>query len=120
MKRNNIELGRLGEAKVCAVLSARGHRIIDRNWRIKEGEIDIVTIDQHGIFHFVEVKTRRTLGYGHPLEAITREKAHRLQKLALAWLAMHSNLARDFAIDCAAVLQSAQGELQVEIREAVL
>ena len=120
MRQSNNELGRRGEEKVSNLLIRRGYTIIERNWRIKEGEIDIVALDRKAIFHFIEVKTRSSIAYGHPFEAISREKAHRLQRLALAWLATHGYLARDFHIDVAAVLLSSGGELQVEIREDVL
>ena len=120
MKRSNIELGRKGEEKVCEILLRRGFLIVERNWRIKDGEIDVIAQDRRALFHFVEVKTRTSIAYGHPFESITREKAHRLQKLALAWLATHGQLARDFQIDVAAVLHTSAGEFQVEIREAVL
>ena len=64
------DLGRRGEALAAAYLEVRGYRIIDRNWRCAQGEIDLVaTINERVVF--VEVKTRSGLGYGHPLEAIT-------------------------------------------------
>lgn len=120
MKRSHQEIGKLGEDFVVDYLAKCGHSVLDRNWRIREGEIDIVTIDADGDLHFVEVKTRTSVAYGHPFEAINPIKAHRLQKLALAWLATHSCLGRDFSIDVAAVLVLSNGDLSLEIREGVL
>ena len=120
MRLSNIELGRMGEERVVAYVQKHGHTIIDRNWRVREGEIDIVSMDQRCVLHFIEVKTRTSIAYGHPFEAINREKAHRLQKLALAWLATHGALAQEYSIDVAALLVQSDGELKLEIRENVL
>lgn len=120
MKRSNQMIGSIGEDHVVDHFTATGHEIIDRNWRVREGEIDIITCDRHRTFHFVEVKTRTSLAYGHPFEAISQQKAHRLQRLALAWLATHGELGAEYQIDVAAVLISSDGELVLEIRENVL
>lgn len=116
----NQDLGRRGEEYIASLLQARGDVIIDRNWRIRSGEIDIVSLDTNGELHFVEVKTRTSVAFGHPLEAIDEKKAHRLQRLALAWLATHSALGADFHIDVAAVLIARDGSITHEIRMDVL
>jgi putative endonuclease len=112
--------GAFGESKTAEFLTLRGDEILDRNWRIREGEIDIVSLSSDGIFHFVEVKTRSSLAFGHPFEAINREKAHRMQRLALAWLATHGCLGCDFAIDVVAILISADGSHTLEYRANIL
>lgn len=119
-KTNNRTLGALGEKVVAEFLIKRGSLIVDRNWRIKEGEIDIVATLPDETFAFVEVKTRTSLAFGHPLEAITREKAQRMQRLALAWLATHQSLGSNYQVDCAAVLISPDGSYSIEYREKVL
>jgi putative endonuclease len=119
-KFTNKILGDFGEQCVVDYLLAEGVTIIDRNWRIREGEIDIVARRHDGSFAFVEVKTRRSLAFGHPLEAISPEKAYRLQRLALAWLAVNKSFGQPFTIDCAAVLISHAGKASVEYRIAVL
>ena len=96
------QVGVDGETLVASYLEGQGAEIIARNWRIKEGEIDIVARLQ-GMLLFVEVKSRTSSAYGHPLEAIDRVKAHRLQKLALAWIALHDEWGADYRIDAAAV-----------------
>ena len=116
----NKTVGIFGENAVVDFIQNRGFDIVDRNWRIKEGEIDIVAQAQDGTFVFIEVKTRTSSAFGHPLESITSEKAHRLQRLALAWLATHQCLGREYRIDCAAVFIGADGAFNVEYRANVL
>lgn len=78
------ELGRRGEQMAAEHLTALGWRIIDRNWRCAQGELDIVA-DDAGTTVVVEVKTRSSLAYGHPLDAVTPRKLARLRRLAGAW-----------------------------------
>jgi len=112
--------GAFGELKTAEFLTLQHHEILDRNWRIREGEIDLVSLAPDGIFHFVEVKTRSSLAFGHPFEAINREKAHRMQRLALAWLATHGCLGCEFAIDVVAILIAADGSHTLEYRGNIL
>lgn len=117
--RNKI-VGVFGENAVVDFIHQQGASIVDRNWRVKEGEIDIVAQLDDGSFAFVEVKTRTSITYGHPLESINSAKAHRLQRLALAWLATHQSLGHEYRIDCAAVIISANGKFTIEYRKNVL
>jgi len=116
----NKTVGAFGENAVAEVMQAKGFIVVDRNWRIKEGEIDIVAQHADGIYAFIEVKTRTSLAFGHPLESITSDKAHRLQRLALAWLATHQSLGHEYRIDCAAVIINSNGTHSIEYRENVL
>jgi putative endonuclease len=113
-------IGAFGEEVVAQHLLLRGDEILERNWRVREGEIDLVSLGADGIFHFIEVKTRSSLAFGHPLEAINRDKAHRMQRLALAWLATHGCLGCDHTIDVAAVLIGTDGSHVLEYRAAIL
>ena len=113
-------IGAFGEDVTSQFLIERGDEILDRNWRIREGEIDIIAMYPSGTFAFVEVKTRSSVAFGHPFEAINREKAHRMQRLALGWLATHGCLGCDYQIDVAAVLIAADGSHTIEYRAAVL
>ncbi len=114
------ELGEFGEEFVAKRLISRGYRILDRKWRIKEGEIDLVALSNSGEIIFIEVKTRSSAAYGDPLESVTEAKAHRIQRLALAWLATHQRLGASYRIDVAGVLLLRSGEIQLDYREAVL
>ena len=87
------ELGRAGEDRAVAHLIRLGYTILDRNWRCDQGELDIVA--HHGdALAFVEVKTRRTLDYGHPFEAIDEPKRRRLWRLAQRWASEHPTAGR--------------------------
>ena len=113
-------LGTQGEEFVADFLLGIGYQILDRNWRIKSGEIDLVAQDGDGFLHFIEVKTRSSEKFGHPLEAITPEKGARLQRLALGWLSTNERWGVDFAIDCVGVIRTATGEFSMDYRSAVL
>lgn len=122
MKRtesNLKKLGARGEAEVAAYLAQKGIRIIDSNWRIKGGEIDLIGEDGE-IIVFVEVKTRTSNMFGTPFDAITPEKAFRLQRLALAWMAMNHRWGQDYRIDAAGVWMDGFGVCEIEHRKAVL
>lgn len=119
-RSNNKITGRFGEEIIENFLTQRGYEIIEKNWRVREGEIDIVALAPNGVFTFVEVKTRRSLAFGHPLEAINNEKAHRLQRLALAWLATHKCFGCDYQIDGAAVLIAPDSSHTIEYRANLL
>ncbi len=113
-------IGALGEDFVAKYLVSKNYEILDRNWRIKEGEIDLVAISENGVVVFIEVKTRTSITFGHPLEAITRDKAYRLQRLALAWLTVHHRWGFEYRIDAAAVLISKGEKFEIDYRIAVL
>ncbi len=82
------ELGAAGETLAAEHLQTRGYHILDRNWRCAHGELDIVVTDGEAIIA-VEVKSRRSRKYGHPLEAITRVKLQRLRTLLGEWMRAH-------------------------------
>ena len=79
-------LGQWGEDLAVRHLQAQGFEVLDRNWRCREGELDIVARDGRALV-FVEVKARSGVGYGEPAEAVTRLKARRIHGLATRWLA---------------------------------
>lgn len=112
--------GAFGEEVTAQYLIARGDEILDRNWRIREGEIDVVSLSSDGTFHFIEVKTRSSLAFGHPFEAINREKAHRMQRLAMGWLATHGCLGCEYTIDVVAILIASDGTHSLEYRGNLL
>ena len=112
--------GAFGESITAEFIVHRGDEILDKNWRIREGEVDLVSLSPDGIFHFIEVKTRSSLAFGHPFEAINRDKAHRMQRLALAWLATHGCLGCDYSIDVVAILIAADGSHTLEYRGNIL
>ena len=106
-------LGRYGEDVAVAHLRASGLTILDRNWRCDIGEIDVVARDGD-VLVVCEVKTRSGVGFGTPLEAVSRQKAARLRRLAARWLSERSVHPPDIRIDLVGVLQTGRGAAEVE------
>lgn len=96
-------VGDRGEDLACAHLEQLGWEVVERNWRCREGELDVVATHD-GLLVFCEVKTRRSTSFGTPVEAVTSDKARRLRRLAWAWLAEHGQRGREFRIDVLGVL----------------
>ncbi|MEU2350917.1 YraN family protein [Modestobacter sp. NPDC049651] len=105
-------LGAYGERIAVRVLTDAGLRVLDRNWRTRAGELDLVARDDATIV-FCEVKTRRAQGYGHPVEAVTPDKRRRLRALARAWLDAHDEHAPDLRFDVIGVLVPGSGRPRV-------
>lgn len=87
-------------------------RILDRRWRCPQGELDIVAVDGDTLV-FVEVKTRRGLGFGHPFEAITPAKVVRLRTLAGLWLESNGHRG-PIRMDAVGVIAPRSGRWRVE------
>lgn len=107
------DLGKRGEALAAAFLVEAGYDILDRNWRCRQGEIDVVALDGDETV-FVEVKTRSSIAFGHPLEAITMQKLARLRRLAGAWCGEHPGSRRRIRIDAIAIIAPRGGPVQFE------
>jgi putative endonuclease len=106
-------LGRDGEQAAVNYLESCGFRILDRNWRCADGEIDIVAVDRH-TFVVCEVKTRSGTRYGTPLEAVGRAKRMRLRKLAVRWLTAHGVRFDQIRIDVVGLLYEGTGGFTIE------
>lgn len=96
-------VGDRGEDLACAHLERLGWRVLHRNWRCREGEVDVVALDGE-LLVFCEVKTRRSGRFGAPVEAVGPDKARRLRRLAWAWLAEQDRRGEAFRIDLVGVL----------------
>ena len=99
------ELGRRGEQVAAEWLQENGYTLIDRNWRCPSGELDLV-LRRGTTMVFAEVKTRSSLTFGHPFEAITSRKAARLRRLAAAWCREREPGAVAVRIDSVAVTEA--------------
>lgn len=88
MTNTKIELGAKGEALAVKHLKDLGYRIIERNYRVRAGEIDIIA-EQAGTLVFIEVKTRTDLRFGTPFESITASKKNHLSTAALEYMSRH-------------------------------
>ena len=116
----NQAIGLFGESRVADYRLQQGDEVIERNWRVREGEIDLITLDRGGIFHFIEVKTRSSLSFGHPFEAISPAKLLRMQRLAMGWLVTHDCFGCEYSIDIASILLNPDGTHSLEYRSGVL
>jgi putative endonuclease len=107
-------LGARAEQLAADELERRGCRVIDRNYRYRGGELDLVARDGDTLV-FVEVRARRSAEFGAPYETIGREKQRRVARAAEHWLVTHG-LTRAFArFDVVSVLLPADGSPQLEI-----
>ena len=79
------ELGAKGEEVAVSYLKSRGYRIVERNYRIRFGEIDIIA-EQGDDLVFIEVKTRSGILFGSPFESVTKQKQKQLSKVALEYI----------------------------------
>ena len=103
-------LGDFGERVAAAHLEANGYRILDTNFRVREGEVDIVA-EREGVVAFVEVKTRRGDAMGKAVEGVTAQKAQRLLLAAEAYGQQHPDLPPGRRIDLIAIDLDAQGRV---------
>ena len=92
MKRSAI--GRWGEQAVAGWLAQRGYRLLARNWRRREGEIDIIALEGTTLV-FIEVKTRRSETFGAPEESVGTRKQRQLTRLAQRYLDENPTLTFD-------------------------
>ncbi len=81
--------GKLGEEAATAYLQEHNFTILDRNYRVKNGEIDIIAKDQ-GTIAFIEVKTRKTLRKGLPSESVNYKKQKKIISAALYYIRENS------------------------------
>lgn len=95
---DNTEIGNKGEDIACTYLSKLGYKIIERNYRIRGGEVDIIAIDHEQIV-FVEVKARYSHKYGLPRESITYWKIKALMKSSLFYLQGKNWLHKSYRLD---------------------
>lgn len=99
---DNLSVGKRGESIAEAYLRGQGFVILEKNYRSRTGEIDIVARDGTTIV-FVEVKARRTLAYGVPQLAVTPFKQRQISRAALAWLAHRRKTGENARFDVVAV-----------------
>jgi putative endonuclease len=79
------QLGIDGEDLAAAWYVAQGYEVVARNWRCREGELDLI-VRAGRTFVFCEVKTRTSDAFGAPVEAVHSDKQQRLRRLAARWL----------------------------------
>jgi putative endonuclease len=104
------DLGEFGERVAAAHLEAIGYNIRERNFRTREGEIDIIA--EHGsTLVFVEVRTRRGYAVGSAVESVTPEKVAHIVAAAQAYVQTHEDCPADQRIDVIAVSLAPDGRV---------
>lgn len=99
---SNKKLGDWGEDLACDFLRKNGYRILERNFRTRIGEIDIIT-EKKGKIIFIEVKTKKGINFGLPEEMVGKRKQEKLIKLAQLYLAQKNLIDKEFRIDVVAI-----------------
>ena len=110
---NSNSLGQEGEETAAVFLKSKGLKILERNFRIRGGEIDIVAQDGSTIC-FTEVKTRRSNSYGTPRESVSFFKKNRLIKAGLFYVAKHNLTDTNVRFDVVCVTFARDGRPQIE------
>jgi putative endonuclease len=110
---HNQELGAAGEELAAAYLTGAGYTVLERNWRCNFGELDIVA-ETDGQVVGVEVKTRSSMGFGHPAEAVNPQKLRRLSRLVRRWCVTHRRNPHTVRVDVVAILMAPGREPGIE------
>jgi putative endonuclease len=115
------ETGKLGEQIACKALEKKGYRVLEKNYRCRHGEIDIIARQRDHIV-FIEVRSKTTDAFGTPEESLTTAKKNKLIATALDYLGSHPNQPENWRIDFVAVELDPVGGApkRVEIMENVL
>ncbi len=99
---NNIK-GRIGELKAQKYLEKKGYKIVEVNFKNQLGEIDIIASRKKKLF-FVEVKSRETLQYGRPSEAVDFRKRQKIRNVAMSYLKMKGLQEKECQFDVIEIL----------------
>jgi len=108
----------MGEDLACDTLTRSGYEILARQFRTRNGEIDIVACDRHTVV-FVEVKTRRSAEYGSGAEAVTAWKQRRIARVAQEFISRRRLAGRPCRFDVALVDLARSPQVQL-VRGAFL
>jgi putative endonuclease len=113
-KDARVSFGKLGEDLACEELQRRGYRILDRRFRTRCGELDIIARDG-GVLVFVEVRARSSGSFGTPFDSVTWRKQHRLSRMAAAYLCLKRLPDIACRFDVVGVTGTAGGPLNIEV-----
>jgi len=117
---SRAEIGALGEQLAVDHLTSLGLEVLDRNWRCRYGELDVIAADRSTrAAVFVEVKTRTTDRFGGVEQAVTPDKVRRLRRLAGLWLAANASSWSAVRIDVVGVRIGRQREPEIMHLQAV-
>jgi putative endonuclease len=107
-------LGKQGEEAAVSFLKKNGYKILRKNFRTRMGEVDIIALDRD-VYCFIEVKTRDSLRFGAPEEAVSSVKQRQISKAALAFLKENNMLDQRARFDVVSVTGSSEGPAKTEI-----
>ncbi len=114
MSKYNLDFGKSSESEAVAYLKKRGYKILGLNYRTALGEIDIVARDR-GTLCFVEVKSRSSLSHGHPKEALTNTKQHKIVRSALVYMKENNLLKGSCRFDVLSILRRTGERNSIEL-----
>jgi len=109
---NKTQQGAYGENLACDFLKKQGYKILERNFRIRGGEIDVIAKDGDTLV-YVEVKTRSSNQFGTPEESITVKKIRFLERAAKFYRLKRYNLSQSERIDAVSVTLSESPEIKL-------
>ncbi len=89
-RASSYQKGQKGENRAAAYLRLKGYRILERNYRVPQGEIDLI-VQKGDTLVFVEVKARKDDSYGTPLEAVSGLKVKRVSVAAALYLSRYTD-----------------------------
>lgn len=101
-KRQTSKFGHLAEDFAASFLSSKGYKIIERNFRSRFGEIDIIAIKDNKLI-FIEVKARWSDRFGKPVEAVTPQKIWKIRKTAEYFSLLNPKLPESLRIEVVAI-----------------
>jgi putative endonuclease len=109
MKRRDT--GLRGEQLACDLLNKNGYQIVERNFRCRRGEVDIIARQENTLV-FVEVRTKKGHNFGSPEESITPTKMEHLRNTAAYYRQNHEGLPESWRIDVIAIEMNIQGQVE--------
>ena len=112
MSLQKKQKGALGERIAGRFLFWRGFHIIERNWRCKSGEIDLI-VRRGREYRFIEVKYRTTMEFGFPEEAVTVDKLRHIRCAMETYLLQLKTLPKHYQIDVIAILKNSQNKPKI-------
>jgi putative endonuclease len=110
-RNSSTQIGRNGEKLAASALEARGYQIVELNWRCTGGEIDLVAWDGDELV-FVEVKTRHSIAFGLPEDAVTPAKKRRLLRCGLIYSFEHNLMDTTWRIDLVSIVLTTSDQLE--------
>jgi putative endonuclease len=103
--RSATATGSAAERAAATFLHDRGYHVLEHNFRCRGGEIDLIALDG-GTLVFIEVKLRRTLARGAPIEAVTPQKQSRLARAAQSYLAFSGRVFPRIRFDVISIMRT--------------